>query len=185
MVDRTVANRVSRQRTARLREGWQEVRVWVPTDEDAAEIRALAERKRATAETLRGLKEGVTGMDAATEVLILNAIQSLGSKAYNSPSGAVLTLLSELASRGDLRSFSNAFVIFARARPASAGYVEDSVPGKILNAYFYGHKGITFNEYARWHENHADWAERLKGAVRNPGMFELVVDQMLAEMRFN
>src|SRR5438067_5641024 len=162
MKDRTVAQRVTRQRALRLREGWQEVRVWVPTEEDAVEIRELAERKRAEAEALYGLKEGVSGMNSATAAAILNAILSQGSKAYNTPSGPVLTLLSDLAAQGDLRSFSNAFVILARAKPANADFVEQSVPAKILNQYLCRQRGVTVMEFERWSAKNPDWAQRLK-----------------------
>jgi hypothetical protein len=185
MKDRTVAERVTRQRAIRLREGWQEVRVWVPTEEDAVELRELAERKRTEAEALRGLKEGITGMNSATAAAIVKAILSQGSKAYNTPSGPVLTLLSELAAQGNLRSFSNAFVIFARAKPANARYVEQSVPAKILNQFFCRHRGVTATEFERWRAKHTDWAQRLKDAVRDAGLFERTVQEMVAEMRAN
>lgn len=185
MKDRTVAERVTRQRAARLREGWQEVRVWVPTEKDADELRRLAERKRAEAEALHGLKQGVTGMNSATAAAILNAILSQGSKAYNTPSGPVLTLLSELAAQGDLRSFSNAFVIFARAKPANAHYVEQSVPAKILNQYLHACRGVTLTEFERWRAKNPDWAQRLKDAVRDAELFEHVVEQMATEIRAN
>jgi hypothetical protein len=185
MKDRTVAERVTRQRGLRLREGWQEVRVWVPTEQDAAELRQLAERKRAEAEALHGLKEGVTGMNTATAAAILEAILSHGSKAYSTPSGPVLTLLSDLAARGDLRSFSNAFVIFARAKPGNARYVEESVPAKILNQYFCRHRGVTVTEFERWSAKNPHWAQRLKDAVRDAELFERIVEQMTAEIRAN
>ncbi len=124
-------------------------------------------------------------MDAATAASILDAIQSHGSKAYITPSGPVLTLLSDLAGRGDLRSFSNAFVIFARAKPASAGYVEAEVPAKILNCYLHGHRGVTLAEFTQWRSKNADWAQRLKDGLRNAERFERTVKQMVAEMRSN
>jgi len=185
MADRTVASRVTRQRAARLRQGWHEVRVWVPTEDDAREIRELAERKRASAEWLHGLKEGVSNMDTTTAAAIIEAIRAQGSSAYSTPSGPVLTLLSDLAHRGDLHSFSNAFVIFARARPANAGYVEDSVPGKILNQFFHGRHKITLIEFERWRSKNPAWAERLKATVRDADLFARTVENMLGEMRAN
>ena len=124
-------------------------------------------------------------MNDATAAAILNAVLSHGSKAYNTPAGPVLTLLSELAAQGDLRSFSNAFVIFARAKPASAHFVEQKVPAAILNQYLHGHRGVTVTEFERWRAKNADWAQRLKDAVRNTGRFEQTVEQMAAEIRAN
>lgn len=124
-------------------------------------------------------------MDTLTATAILDAIQSHGSKAYITPSGPVLTLLSELAARGDLRSFSNAFVIFARAKPANAGYVEKSIPAKILNQYVHRHRGITLTEFNRWRSTNQDWAQRLKDTVRDAELFEQTVEQMILGMRAN
>lgn len=185
MKDRTVAERVTRQRVARLREGWQEVRVWVPTEKDADELRRLAERKRAEAEALYGLNQGVTGMNSATATAILTASLSQGSKAYNTSSGPVLTLLSELAAQGDLRSFSNAFVIFARAKPANAHFVEQRIPERILNQYFHACRGVTLIEFERWRTKNPDWAQPIKDKVRDADLFEHVVEQMASEIRAN
>jgi hypothetical protein len=185
MVDRTVSARVKRQRDLRIREGWQDVRVWVPSEKDAVEIRALAERMRARAESLEGLKEGVSGMDANRERAIADAISQQGSPAYSTPSGPVLTLLSELAERGDLRSFSNAFVAFARAKPVNASYVEASVPAKILNQYFCRRHGVTVSQFERWRARHPNWAEDLKDTVREPARFEMTVESMLARIQMN
>lgn len=124
-------------------------------------------------------------MDTSTAAAILEAIQSHGSKAYITPSGPVLTLLSELAARGDLRSFSNAFVIFARAKPGNAGYVEASIPAKILNQYVHRHRGINVTEFNRWRSTNEDWAQRLKDTVRDAELFEQTVEQMILEMRAN
>ena len=46
MADRTVVQRVKNQRDARLLEGWQEVRVWVPSEKDAEDIRNIAADRR-------------------------------------------------------------------------------------------------------------------------------------------
>lgn len=46
VADPTVVRRVRRQRDVRLAEGWQEVRVWVPTEQDANDIRNLAADRR-------------------------------------------------------------------------------------------------------------------------------------------
>jgi hypothetical protein len=185
MADHTVSARVKRQRGARLREGWEEVRVWVPSAKDAAEIRAQAERMRAKAESLEGLKEGVFGMDAHEEKAIADAIAQHGSAAYNTPSGAVLTLLSELAERGDLRSFANACVALAKSKPANSAYVEASVPARILNNYFCRRHGVTVHQFERFRARNPEWAEELKDTVRNPAMFEKIVEAMLAKLQMN
>ncbi len=161
------------------------MRVWVPSDVDAQEIKAMAERMRAKAETLEELKEGIAGMDAEGMRAIVQAILEQGSPAYNTPSGPVLTLLSDIAARGDLRSFSNAFVAFARARPANAAYVEANVPARILNRYLSGFRGVTASQFGRWAANNPDWAQDLRDSVRDPGRFERTVEGMLEEIRAN
>lgn len=46
MKDKTVNERMHRQRALRITAGWKEVRVWVPTEQDAADVRKLAEERR-------------------------------------------------------------------------------------------------------------------------------------------
>jgi hypothetical protein len=112
-----------------------------------------------------------------SEVRIAKAIAEQGSAAYNTPSGAVLDLLTELSNEDDLESFSRAFVIFARAKPANAVFVANAVPAKITN-FLVKHRGIAVDALLRWAEANPGWVDDLKDAVRDPARFERVVEAM-------
>jgi len=183
MADRTATQRTKRQRDARLRESWQEVRVWVPTDEDADDIRKLAAERRAKAEALHGLRKGVPSMNITTEQRIIKAIASQGSPAYLTESGPVLTLLSDLARDGDLASFSRAFIVFARAKPANAAFVAGATPAKVLNCYLLEHLGVNSSVFIEWEKDNRDWATTIQNALRDPARFEHVVGEMVTALR--
>jgi hypothetical protein len=51
----TANQRVSKQRALRKRLGWYEVRVWVPTKEDATSIQALAQKMREVSDEHKGI----------------------------------------------------------------------------------------------------------------------------------
>ena len=46
VTDKTVNDRMKRQRKLRLEAGWKEVRLWVPTKEQAKELQAVAKEMR-------------------------------------------------------------------------------------------------------------------------------------------
>jgi hypothetical protein len=180
MTDRTATERIKRQRDARMREGWQEVRVWVPTDHDAEDVRALAAERRARAEALHGLREGIPTMNPATEERIIAAIADQGSAAYTTLSGPVLTLLTQLAEEGDVAGFSHAFVTFARAKPMNAAFVAEAAPAKVLNGYLFKRLKLDMDAFLRWEKSNPDWAASIKAALRDPAQFEHVVGEMAA-----
>jgi hypothetical protein len=182
MVDRTAVDRVKRQRDARLAEGWQEVRVWVPTEQDAEDIRNLAKERRDRAEALHGLTEEVSSVTPDTAARIAHAIAEHGSAAYTHSSGAVLDLMTTLADEDDLQSFAKAFVILARAKPASAASAAGFIPGKISN-FLIKHRGVDPASMMKWTHDHPDWTDLLKDAVRDPERFEAIVETMAGEMK--
>jgi hypothetical protein len=177
MRDQTVTARMRRQRELRAAEGWHEVKVWVPTDQDAADIRQLAAERRAKAEALYGLSKEIPAVKPEIEARIAKAIATHGSAAYITPSGAVLDLLTQLANEDDLASFSRAVVILARAKPANAGFVAATVPAKITN-FLVKHRGVNHQALIEWTEANPGWEEDLKNAVRNPDRFAQVVETM-------
>jgi hypothetical protein len=182
-MSKTPTERVKDQRDARLREGWQEVRVWVPTERDAEDVRTLAADRRAKAEALSGLKEGISTMTAETEMRIAQAIAQQGSPAFITPSGPVLTLLTQLAEEGDLRGFSHAFVTFARAKPMNAHFVAEATPAKILNRYLLKHLKLDVSRVLRWQDANPEWAETIKDALRKPDQLVLAVETMVEAIR--
>lgn len=182
MADRTAVSRVRRQRDGRLVEGWQEVRVWVPTEQDATDVKKLAAARRAKAEALAGLTEGIKSMQPETLHRIAEAITSQGSAAYKTPSGPVLDLLTKLAEEDDLTSFSRAFILLARARPANAAFVANAVPAKISN-FLIKHRGIDAAALIKWAEANPDWTDELKNALRDPDRFVRIVEGFAAAIK--
>lgn len=146
MTDQTVGARMKKQRKSRATEGWHEVKVWVPTEQDAIDIRKLAEERRAKAQALDGLSKEIPAVTPETSARIARAIAEHGSAAYTTPSGAVLDLLTQLTEEDDLRSFSRAFIILARAKPANAAFVANAVPPKIAN-FLVRHRGVDFRPW--------------------------------------
>lgn len=182
-MSKTPTERVKDQRDARLREGWQEVRVWVPTEQDAEDVRTLAADRRAKAEALSGLKEGIPSMTDETERRIAQAIAQQGSPAFITPSGPVLTLLTQLAEEGDLCGFSHAFVTFARAKPMNAHFVAEATPAKILNGYLLKHLKLDVSGFLRWETANPKWGETIKAALRNPDQLVFTVEMMVEAIR--
>lgn len=182
MADRTVVKRVKEQRDARLAEGWEEVRVWVPSREAATEVRNLAAELRAKAEALDGLTREVPIVTPETAARVATAIAEHGSKAYNTPSGAVLDLLSAMAREDNLTGFSQTVVIVARAKPANAKFIIAKVPAKIAD-FLVRHRGISAEAHFAWSQANPQWAEELKDAVRDPARFELAVEQMAESIK--
>ena len=182
MADRTVVQRVKNQRDVRLTEGWQEVRVWVPSDQDAENVRNLAAKLRAKAEALDGLSREVPSVSPQTEARIAKAIADHGSAAYNTPSGAVLDLMTALANEDNLRGLSRAVVILARAKPANAKFVIDKVPAKVAS-FLVNHRGVSSDAHYKWSLANPSWADDLKNSARDPERFASVVEAMAKSVR--
>lgn len=177
MTDQTVGARMKKQRKSRAIEGWHEVKVWVPTEQDAIDIRKLAEERRAKAEALHGLSEEIPTVTPEISARIARAIAEHGSAAYTTPSGAVLDLLTQLTEEDDLGSFSRAFIILARAKPANAAFVAAAVPAKITN-FLIRHREVDSSSLMEWTNANPGWEDDLKNAVRNPAQLDQVVAAM-------
>ncbi len=177
MADQTVVARLKRQRELRAAEGWREVKVWVPTGQDAEDIRKLAEERRAKAEALHGLSKEVPTVTPELEDRIAKAITEHGSAAYTTPTGAVLDLMTHLAEENDLLGFSRAVIILARAKPANAHFVTEAVPRKITN-FLISHRRVDPSRLVNWTTQNRGWADSLKSAVREPERFAQVVEAM-------
>jgi len=182
MADKTVVSRVKRQRELRVAEGWQEVTVWVPTRQDADDIKTLASERRAKAEALHGLSQEVKSVSPSTEARIAAAIEERGSAAYIHYNGPVLELLSDLAEEDDLEGFSRAFVILARSSPMHAPSVASFVPAKI-GTFLAKHRGVDVASFQRWTEANPGWADALEAAVRHPTQFAGLVETMAIEIK--
>lgn len=181
MSDDNANARVRLQRERRLREGWKDVRVWVPSEQDAKKIRNLAEELRRNAEQLYGLSERIETVNMETQYRIAEAIAQQGSKAYNTPSGAVLSLMTQLAEEDDLEGFAIAVNMLARASPANARYVSNAIPPKISN-YLILQRSVDRDAFFRWMIANPTWSTTLKEAVRNPPQFMAVIEDMIEQI---
>jgi hypothetical protein len=120
-----------------------------------------------------------------TETLIrtLDAIISQDSSAHTTPSGPILTLLTNLAEEGDLKGFSEAFTLFRIANPRNAEFVMSAVPAKILNGYLLGHLGLRSAVFERWEQSNPAWAEDIKRALPQAVLFERTVRNIAEGIR--
>jgi len=109
---------------------------------------------------------------------IADAIVTFGDAAYITPSGPVLTLLSELAAEGEVYCFAQAYVLFAMIRPHNAAFVRDSIPAKISSEFFARHRGLKGQRIISWANKNANWPDRLKDAVSKPPLFAATVAEM-------
>lgn len=109
---------------------------------------------------------------------VADAIVSFGDSAYITPSGAVLTLLSELAAEGDLYCFAQTYVLFATLRPDNAGFVRESVPAKISSEFFARHRGLNGQRIMSWANKNSDWPDRLTNTVSKPPLFVATAAEM-------
>jgi len=182
MSDDNANARVRLQRERRLREGWKDVRVWVPSEQDAEKIRNLAEELRRNAVQLHGLSERIETVNMETQYRIAEAIAQQGSKAYNTPSGAVLTLMTQLAEEDDLEGFAIAVNMLARASPANARYVTNAIPPKISN-YLILQRSVDRDAFLRWTSENPNWDDTLKEVVRHPPQFMAVIEDMIEQIR--
>lgn len=183
MTAKTSAQRVKQQRQARLDEGWEEVRVWVPSAEAATEIRRHAEMLRRQAERLPGLDQACRSMNHETYQRIKDAILQQGSPAYNTVSGAVLDLLSVLAAEGDLRAISEAFIAFSKAKPGNMAFVGKSIPAKIVNHFWLRALGLDDKDVISWTDKNPGWADTITSHLRDTKKFEQVVMAAAEEIR--
>lgn len=116
-------------------------------------------------------------MDSAeTDARITRAIAEQRADDQSTPSGAILTLVSQLAAEGDLAAVSHAFRRFADAMPANADFVLAAIPGKVHEAYLIGNRRLSAQVLQAWTNAHPDWAEKLKDSLADPLLFTLAVE---------
>lgn len=93
-----------------------------------------------------------------------------------------MDLMTKLAEEDDLRGFSHAVIVLARAKPTYAASVMDYIPGKISN-FLMRHRGVTLGDFLAWEQSNPNWGEQLKNVARDPSRFELVVETMAKDIK--
>lgn len=114
----------------------------------------------------------------------LSAFNLQDSPEFTGPSGATLTLLTELAREGKLSDLNAVVAMFKVVHPGNARFVAGNVPAKVMHsgiAYrLDGHVGKRIN---RWVANHPDWEADIMAAVENftlDAWAEAAVQEMMA-----
>jgi len=133
-------------------------------------------------EAANAIRDALAAIGVSDALRVADAITEQGSKAYNQPSGAVLTLLSELAKNGEMAKFSRTVSLFSTIHPENAGIVLQSVPAKISAQYLGGTLGLGMSKFTAWTAKRPDWADDLKSTVTSPAAFAQTVDVMAAEI---
>ncbi|WP_126879959.1 hypothetical protein [Paraburkholderia kururiensis] len=159
--------RVSAQRKARLQAGWTEVRVWAASRDDVQAIRDFSEElrmKRLTTNVRRIGRELNTPVSVIERAM--SALNLQGSSDYNTPSGATLALLTELAREDRLADLNAVVAMFKVVHPGNARFVADSVPAKVMSnniAHRLDSRGS--ERIVKWTASNTDWTEELLAAL--------------------
>lgn len=181
----TANQRMKNQRQARIQAGWHEVRVWVPTKDDAEQVYEFAANLRAKLLNRQDIEKlpGVKAMNDAIRERVLEALENQGSTKYVTPSGPMLELLSELAKEGHLADMATAFNIFKVAYPSNTELVAKSIAAKILNHYFIPSLGLNgANQWERWQKANGRWGFIIMDSLTTDH-FQSTVEGMLADIK--
>jgi hypothetical protein len=112
------------------------------------------------------------------------AIAEQRSSNHNTPSGPILTLLTEFAREEKISEMAEAFIRFRAKHGANAGFVKEAVPAKILNQFFTKDDVISFSTFETWtrSQDRKDWATPIKLALDNPQKFVSLIKAMRDEL---
>jgi hypothetical protein len=128
---------------------------------------------------IRALHDALASIGIQDSRRVADAISRFGSDAYNTPSGPVLDLLTNLAEQGEIETLAKAYTLFATIQPASAHLVRESVPAKISSGYLARYRRLNMTKFLAWADRHPDWPDQLKGSVSKPALFAATVNAMV------
>lgn len=111
-----------------------------------------------------------------------NAIRDQGSRAYVTPSGPMLTLLTELASEGDLAGIASAYIAFEQSFEKNAQFVANSIPAKLTNGYFIKYLNLDALRVVQYERKNVGWAKRAVDSLIDPETFKAVVNEIAREI---
>lgn len=109
---------------------------------------------------------------------VAEAITAQGSAAYTTDSGAILTLLSDLADHGEPEAMAQAYLLFAKVHPRNAPFVREAIPAKVVSRLLGGAMKVNASALTAWTEKNPDWASDLKAALSTPLTFSRQVSKM-------
>ena len=108
---------------------------------------------------------------------IEKALDEQDSTDFNTPSGATLTLMSELLDEDNLQGFSCVYLAYSHRHASNAGFIKNRMPAKIRN-FLITHRAIDPTSLTEWTNNNPDWEDALKDALPNPPAFEARVERI-------
>lgn len=106
---------------------------------------------------------------------VLDKIMRRGDPAYNTPSGAFLEYLSNLATQLDLVAFADACACYTAVHPESSAFIAARVPGILCNRYFTVLPGFNYEKFIRWSLATPDWARKLKEGFNSSDLLKSAV----------
>ena len=91
---------------------------------------------------------------------IEKALDEQDSTDFNTPSGATLTLMSELLDEDNLQGFSCVYLAYSHRHASNAGFIKNRMPAKIRN-FLITHRAIDPTSLTEWTNNNPDWEDAL------------------------
>lgn len=99
-------------------------------------------------------------------IRVLAAISERGSDRWNTPSGAILALLTEFAKQDKLLQLSEAYRMYVKACPDAKPYVSERLSAIINNHYLL--RFAELETIKRWMEKNPDVDEQIKAYAETP-----------------
>lgn len=128
------------------------------------------------------LRDALSAVGVDDALRIAEAIVKQGAAAYTTPSGPVLTLMSDLAERGDIEILARAYKLFATVQSANAAFVRETIPAKISTRYFGTNRSLKATQVMSWAGRTPQWSASLKAQLEEPQAFAETVDAMATEI---
>lgn len=173
------------RRQARLDAGWKEVRVWAASPDDVPAIRKFAEEMKMQRidKTVRQIGRS-RNMPEPVLRCAIEALAQQDSPEFNTPSGASLTLMTDLARAQQLDDLNTFVMMFAAAYPGNAHFLAASVPVKLLSNALPYHLDFRGTErILKFKAAHPDLAGEIQVAIGNytlAAWAEAAVHEMMA-----
>jgi hypothetical protein len=114
---------------------------------------------------------------------LLERIMSRGNPAYNTPSGAFLEYLSDLATKLDLETFADACYRYTVIHPHSSAFIAARVPGILCARYFTVLPDFNYEEFICWSLRTPEWAKELKAGFSSSGRLNSAVASIVTSVK--
>jgi len=122
----------------------------------------------------RSLHEALIALGVDDTLRTAQAIRDQHAPDYDTPSGAMLALLSEFALGGRMEAFAHAYQLFTVIHPMNATFVAARTPA-MIGGYLNAVHGVTDQRWTRWVTQNPDWSVQVRDALSDPARFEAFV----------